>query len=101
MSWHFTDGTTRITIKDGVMNYGNINLHAYKGILNGAVIHDFSQPGTYRLTFLPDAKGIQFEDFLPELQAKKAKSTSTACLPLSSEKAKKLCQTWRVILKSA
>ena len=71
MSWHFTDGTTRITIKDGVMNYGNINLHAYKGILNGAVIHDFSQPGTYRLTFLPDAKGIEFEEFLPELQAKK------------------------------
>jgi hypothetical protein len=71
MSWHFTDGTTHITIKDGVMNYGNINLHAYQGILNGAVIHDFSQPGTYRLTFLPDAKGIQFEEFLPELQAKK------------------------------
>ena len=71
MSWHFTDGTTRITIKDGVMNYGNINLHAYQGILNGTVIHDFSQPGTYRLTFLPDAKGIQFEEFLPELQAKK------------------------------
>ena len=71
MSWHFTDGTTHITIKDGVMNYGNINLHAYQGILNGAVIHDFSQPGTYRLTFLPDANGIQFEEFLPELQAKK------------------------------
>ncbi len=32
MSWHFTDGTTRITIKDGVMTYGNINLHAYQGI---------------------------------------------------------------------
>jgi hypothetical protein len=68
MSWHFTDGTTNISIKDGVMTYGDINLHAYQGILNGTVIHDFSQPDIYRLTFIPAAKGIEFEEFLPELK---------------------------------
>jgi len=71
LSWNFFDGTTRISIKDGVMTYGNIHIHAYQGIVTGAVIHDFSQPGTYRLTFLPSATGIQFEEFLPELQVKK------------------------------
>ena len=71
LSWNFSDGTTRISIKDGVMTYGDIKLHAYQGIVNGSVIHDFSQPGTYRLTFLPRGTGIQFEEFLPELQAKK------------------------------
>ncbi len=71
LSWNFTDGTTRISIKDGVMTYGNIKIHAYQGIIIGTVIHDFSQPGTYRLTFLPVGTGIQFEEFLPELQEKK------------------------------
>jgi hypothetical protein len=71
LSWDFTDVTTRITIKDGVMTYGDINLHAYRGVVTGSVIHDFSQPGTYRLTFLPRGTGVQFEEFLPELQAKK------------------------------
>ena len=68
MSWHFTDGTTNISIKDGVMTYGDINLHAYQGIVNGTVIHDFSQPDIYRLTFIPAATGIEFEEFLPELK---------------------------------
>jgi len=71
LSWEFTDSTTRISIKDGVMTYGDIKLHAYRGLVTGSVIHDFSQPGTYRLTFLPSGRGVQFEEFLPELQAKK------------------------------
>jgi uncharacterized protein involved in outer membrane biogenesis len=70
LSWNFSDGTTRVSIKDGVMTYGNIKLHAYQGIVNGTVIHDFSQPGVYRLTFLTSGKGIQFEEFLPDLQKK-------------------------------
>jgi hypothetical protein len=68
LSWNFANGTTRISIKDGVMTYGNIHIHAYQGIVTGTVIHDFSQPGTYRLTFLPRGTGIQFEEFLPELK---------------------------------
>jgi hypothetical protein len=68
MSWHFTDGKTNISIKDGVMTYGDIDMHAYQGIINGTVIHDFSQPDVFRLTFIPDAKGIEFEGFLPELK---------------------------------
>jgi len=71
LSWSFNDGTTRISIKNGVMTYGDINIQAYRGVVNGSVIHDFSQPDIYRLSFLPIADGIEFEEFLPELQAKK------------------------------
>ncbi len=68
LSWRFADGTTDISLKNGIMTYGDIKLQAYQGTITGSVVHDFSQPGIYRLTLLPTATGIRFEEFLPELK---------------------------------
>jgi hypothetical protein len=68
LSWRFAEGTTVISLKDGIMTYGDIKLQAYQGLITGSVVHDFSQPGIYRLTLQPTATGIEFEEFLPELK---------------------------------
>ncbi|MCX5894822.1 MAG: AsmA-like C-terminal domain-containing protein [Proteobacteria bacterium] len=71
MSWHFKDGTTFPSIKDGVLSFNNIKLFAYRGTITGAVVLDFSKPGIYTLTLLPSALGVEFEEFIPEIQEKK------------------------------
>jgi hypothetical protein len=68
LSWDFTDGSTEATIQDGVMIYDNITVHGYRGIVNGIITCDFSQPDIYTLKIVPAASNIEFNEFFPELK---------------------------------
>jgi hypothetical protein len=68
LSWQFTDGTTQVSIKDGLLNFDDITIYGYRGTVKGLVSLDFAQTDLYTLRIVPSASVIEFNEFLPELK---------------------------------
>lgn len=65
LRWDFGSGTSRFSFKNGVMLWNDITIKADKGVINGAVLFDFSVPGTKKLKFMPSGSEADLRWFIP------------------------------------
>ncbi len=82
LGWDFGRGSTRFSIKNGVMLWDDISIQADNGIIKGAVLYDLSNPHSMQLKFMPRESNIDFLWCIPTLKESKI---ITGVLNLSGE----------------